>query len=584
MGIGKQFKSTIKQPFDLEWTEAVRWGDVDRVRRYLAHGSDVNQNMSTTGFLSSLHVALMGKNPEMTRLLLDSRAVIDAVAKKYAKEWGNPEIVQLLNDTLARRVREESAPLPVTWVGKDILSIAIESGDCGRVRTVFDEAFWEGRRIVPEWEHLKIALLREDKPMMRLLVTWGAKAPENAEQLAGIPADKYTVYARILRVYGLDATVVETAVKTASQLIPEDEPTVAQEAPARLTLDKKLPAEWLQVLRAFQIEALEAVIAGGALRDTFNGKPVKDVDIFLKTRGSEKKNRRFLENVFKAMNIKIAARYVDVYNIAEERRPIVLEKQGVWPMQTRVMESWKVIAGPQKTKYNIIFVDGTLAQTSKAEFATQLINRFDFGFCQIAYNGETFITTPAFKGDVVAKRISQVVENPSSVEHLQRLVKKYPDWELDVVLKTAATKPGSLVSDGSVYLGEHNGKDWFVADRDAREATGRKLRLDFNAAARFAQETRVHGHNDWVVPDVDILNEMYKMRDKGAFKGTFDAGYDLHTSWYWASTRVGNSSAYELGFSIGLYYSLGCSDEMALRCVRAVPVKKKTGINSTGPK
>ena len=44
-----------------------------------------------------------------------------------------------------------------------------------------------------------------------------------------------------------------------------------------------IPKEWLDVLTEIQAIFPGAVIAGGALRDLYNERPIKDVDIFIPT-------------------------------------------------------------------------------------------------------------------------------------------------------------------------------------------------------------------------------------------------------------------------------------------------------------
>lgn len=104
-----------------------------------------------------------------------------------------------------------SVPRPPPLSAGELLKVAVSSGDLDRARELFNQVFWRNEKLAPRWEHLKIALLREDKPMTRLLVTWGARAPEFSHELRDIPPGKYGAYAKILRQYGLDATAVETA-------------------------------------------------------------------------------------------------------------------------------------------------------------------------------------------------------------------------------------------------------------------------------------------------------------------------------------------------------------------------------------
>lgn len=56
--------------------------------------------------------------------------------------------------------------------------------------------------------------------------------------------------------------------------------------------------------------AAEAVIAGGALRDLFNQRAVRDVDIFLKGRGGKEENRKFLQEAFAAVGLDITPQVI----------------------------------------------------------------------------------------------------------------------------------------------------------------------------------------------------------------------------------------------------------------------------------
>jgi hypothetical protein len=109
-------------------------------------------------------------------------------------------------------------------------------------------------------------------------------------------------------------------------------------------------------------------------------------------------------------------------------------------------------------------------------------------------------------------------------------------------------KSGEYASDGSIYLGYFKNKDWFVTAEDAKDAEGENLRMNFNAAAKYAKKLKAHGHDDWRVPPrteerdkpnimgqtnkgTNIMNEMYMNRDTGAFIGTYDENHS-----YWSST------------------------------------------------
>ncbi|MBI3442108.1 MAG: hypothetical protein HY052_09970 [Proteobacteria bacterium] len=157
------------------------------------------------------------------------------------------------------------APIPGTpkIIGGDAsLTAAVESGSCERVRAIFDRAFWRNEKIVPRWEHLRIALLREDKPMMRLLVTWGARAPENAAQLEGIPAQKLASYTRILAGYGLNMAVLEAVVGTD---IMTSQPLPAPTESKGLEIGQSVPGQGIYVGQYSPKDR-----DGKSLRKTFN--------------------------------------------------------------------------------------------------------------------------------------------------------------------------------------------------------------------------------------------------------------------------------------------------------------------------
>jgi hypothetical protein len=89
----------------------------------------------------------------------------------------------------------------------DKMTRLVSAGDIAGMRAHFDELFWSGRAERPEWTHLKIALLREDRPMLRLLKIWGA-APK-AEDLVRLRAEtdeKYPRYAALLCATGFGAS------------------------------------------------------------------------------------------------------------------------------------------------------------------------------------------------------------------------------------------------------------------------------------------------------------------------------------------------------------------------------------------
>lgn len=339
---------------------------------------------------------------------------------------------------------------------RDELSGYIARGNVDMTRAYFDSVFWENKDERPSWEHLKLGLLREDKAMTKLLVTWGARATEEGlAELQRMDPKKYPTYLKLLRQSGHGMTAAKIAEGDKKAEAAKDQNDSLSTEIIRSFIDDKfvdhrinqIPREWRQALKAFHdTGAQEAIIAGGALRDTFNNRAVKDVDIFLQSRGSLKKNKKFLKQVFAASGLSVSHQpvYTGGYDDDLEQFPKPREgvlqparRQGYGMIRPETKtESWVVIAGNGKTEYNIVFLNGPLGHTmsqaaqNNVTSAKAPISAFDLGMCQIAYDGDAIVTTEKYRHDVAKKLIELDQGNPSTLEHLSRIQKKYEDWTL----------------------------------------------------------------------------------------------------------------------------------------------------------
>ena len=344
----------------------------------------------------------------------------------------------------------------------DALTDSVARGDIVGARAHFDRVLWGDDDQRPTWDQLKIAVLNADVPMARLLVTWGARA--NADDLAALQKSapkKYPEYLQTLRRsgHGVSPKALRESLAAAAALPPEEANESVQPYQGRTLVDgghidrraEKLPREWRQLLHTMQAAgAPEAMIAGGALRDLFNERAIKDVDIFLQTRGSEKKNRSFLEKTFAAAALPVQRQRVSMgySDIATEfpgpSRGTFIQRVSRGYATIRAAsnsEAWTVIAGPSKTEYNIVFIDGPLGEalgkagrqpnaSGNVSAAALMIKHFDFGICQIAFDGADLHSTAAYQQDIKKKTITLQKENGTAAQHLQRIVKKYPDFKL----------------------------------------------------------------------------------------------------------------------------------------------------------
>ena len=315
-----------------------------------------------------------------------------------------------------------------------VLLEAVGSGKVEEARKIFDKMFWQGTPVRPDWSMVRSALVKENKPMLRLLAAHGAKIDgAGLEALKKENAGKFAIYENLLRKSGIGRAFEE---KQASSVPADERPHVTDSM-----LKDEIPQEWRNVLRVTQEDGgREAVIAGGALRDLFNKRAVKDVDIFLRSRGGPWRNKRLLEGIFKRAGLHVKKKFVglDDYGLTVYKQfpppktgAFTRDTGTAYPETIGTAESWEITAGPRGTVYNFIFLDGPLSRQLAEESPKALMETFDIGLCRIAFDGEKVIRTEEYKKDAREKTITLLQANASSQEHLHRIAEKYPDFALD---------------------------------------------------------------------------------------------------------------------------------------------------------
>jgi TPR repeat protein len=131
---------------------------------------------------------------------------------------------------------------------------------------------------------------------------------------------------------------------------------------------------------------------------------------------------------------------------------------------------------------------------------------------------------------------------------------------------------GDVMPDGTIYLGKYHSVRWFAMDHDAVDARGKKLLMTYDQAQQYARDLRAHSHSDWVIPDQDILQQMFGNQHKGSFKGTYSETANYGASWYWSSTQNQKYANDMLGqwFNNGNSGWIPKTAAFSVRCVRAV--------------
>lgn len=86
----------------------------------------------------------------------------------------------------------------------DALTRAILKKDTARARELFDHAFWHQTTFKPDWFHLYQAVERQDRPMVKLLTTYGATWTEDQAKILTVAlADKLEGLTGILHAAGI---------------------------------------------------------------------------------------------------------------------------------------------------------------------------------------------------------------------------------------------------------------------------------------------------------------------------------------------------------------------------------------------
>jgi len=169
-----------------------------------------------------------------------------------------------------------------------------------------------------------------------------------------------------------------------------------------------IPQEWRDILADIQQSAPGAVIAGGALRDLRNDRPVKDLDIFIPKR-EWSTHSLFIHHSLERRGFHLLTNYRIHYGLMEE------------------VQSLEFISRDKHCVPLNIIIDPA------EKLDTEWIHRFDFGASMISFDGKVLHVTERFLRDCALKRFTYFrnkgVEDIERSRHrAHRIGKKYPGW------------------------------------------------------------------------------------------------------------------------------------------------------------
>jgi hypothetical protein len=169
-----------------------------------------------------------------------------------------------------------------------------------------------------------------------------------------------------------------------------------------------------RVLSIVRTKYPEAVIAGGAPRDAALGKPIKDIDVWV----------IYNPDVHARATERNAGDYADqeVVEVSEF-------------LYCKLREWADGVHQNEEIPVSIIQMGPNELRRPEAGrgFTHYVLDRFDYGLCRIAYNGN-WVVTHEFLSDVRDKymRLNPLHRMTPSKDRIARLHAKYPDYRMEI--------------------------------------------------------------------------------------------------------------------------------------------------------
>jgi hypothetical protein len=174
-----------------------------------------------------------------------------------------------------------------------------------------------------------------------------------------------------------------------------------------LIIEYPVPSAAAKLLRSVQKDVPQALVAGGCIRDAINNRSISDIDIFVPESA-----------------VWIAADAIRKTH--PTRTKTIPEPYFVFNNDVRVVEYYESELGfPQ---VNLIGVtNGTCTPEKQLE-------RFDFGICRVAFDGQRLWKDLAFDRDQADETFTLLVwqtqeQRDFSVQRYERLQAKYNGWK-----------------------------------------------------------------------------------------------------------------------------------------------------------
>lgn len=185
-------------------------------------------------------------------------------------------------------------------------------------------------------------------------------------------------------------------------------------------LNITLPAKATDMLALVQKYVPGAVIAGGYLRDLYIGIQPKDIDIFIPFVED-------IDSILTKIDNEISPK-IEVMSIQFTDSRISEMHGAAYMPQSEITRVWDVRSTKEdNTPYQIIMLQKDLDIRDR-------ISKYDFGFCQIYFDGCSVYATDAFQKDVDNKTFTLVhceddEQFARSMRRANKFKDKLPNWQ-----------------------------------------------------------------------------------------------------------------------------------------------------------
>lgn len=171
-----------------------------------------------------------------------------------------------------------------------------------------------------------------------------------------------------------------------------------------------LPESWVNLMASIRTVMPSAYLAGGAIRDFDNGRPIKDFDVF------------FMEPDI---------RWNDLDVLLEKEYTSSRHCNGAY------IDAASEVIGSFTYSSLTGGIDLNFVQLDPSFNPADIIERVDFGLCQIGYDLLGVVKTPAYDYDkahgvLTLTRAETVPGVQRSLKRYERLTQKYQGWPLNV--------------------------------------------------------------------------------------------------------------------------------------------------------